>query len=38
MEHAMYKYEVLHIAKRKDIQNEIVRAVNVHRKAIELVL
>jgi len=38
MKHAMDKYEILHIAKQKDIQNEIIRAVNIHRKAIELVL
>jgi len=38
MEHAMDMYKILDIAKRKDIQNEIVRAVNIHRKAIELVL
>ncbi|KAH0945342.1 hypothetical protein HN011_004087 [Eciton burchellii] len=35
MEHAMDMHKILDIAKRKDIQNEIVRAVNIHRKAIE---
>ncbi|XP_026828839.1 uncharacterized protein LOC113562726 isoform X2 [Ooceraea biroi] len=35
MEHAMDKYKLLYIAKRKDIQNEIVNAVDIHRKAVE---
>ncbi|XP_026828793.1 uncharacterized protein LOC105285740 isoform X2 [Ooceraea biroi] len=35
MEHAMDKYKVLHIAKRKEIQNKIVSAVDIHRKAAE---
>jgi hypothetical protein len=37
MEHAMDKYKELHIIKRNEIHNEIVSAVDIHRKAIELV-
>ncbi|KAH0945347.1 hypothetical protein HN011_004120 [Eciton burchellii] len=35
MEHAMDKYKELHIIKRNEIHNEIVSAVDIHRKAIE---
>jgi len=33
----MDKYKILHTIKRKEIQNKIVSAVDIHREAIELV-
>ncbi|XP_011348472.2 uncharacterized protein LOC105285738 isoform X1 [Ooceraea biroi] len=35
MEHAMDKYKRLHFVKRNEMQNEMVRAVDIHRKAME---
>jgi len=38
MEHAMDKYKILHILERNEIQNQMIRAVDIHRKGLELVL
>ncbi|KAH0945327.1 hypothetical protein HN011_000268 [Eciton burchellii] len=35
MEHAMDKYKILHILERNEIQNQMIRAVDIHRKGLE---
>lgn len=37
MEHAMDKYKILHVVERNEIENKMVKAVDIHRKAVELV-
>jgi len=37
MEHAMDKYKILHILEKNEIQNQMIRAVDIHRKGLELV-
>jgi hypothetical protein len=34
----MDKYKILHILERNEIQNQMIRAVDIHRKGLELVL